>query len=377
MTKIIGIVCEYNPLHNGHIYHINKIKEMFPDSIIILVTNGYFTQRGDISILSKTDKIKTSLNHNIDLIVELPFVFATQSADIFASGAIQILNELSIDTLIFGSEIDNIDILKRLANVQDSIEYNNLLKKYLDDGINYPTAISKALFDITKTNINKPNDLLGISYIKAVNKINSKIDVLCIKRTNDYHSLDTHTEISSASAIRKLVKEQKSIDSFVPKDIADLKIKYIDLNNYFGLLKYKIICEKENIKIYQTVDEGIENRIIKYISKCSTIDELINNVKTKRYTYNKLCRMFIHILCSFTKEEASRNKKIQYIRILGFNDNGRKHLNKIKKEISIPIISKLGKQDYEQLLIEKRINDIYNLKSINKINEYKEIPIYK
>ena len=377
MTKIIGIICEYNPLHNGHIYHINKIKEMFPDSIIILVTNGYFSQRGEINILNKLDKINSSLNHNIDLIVELPFVFATQSADIFASGAIQILNTLNIDTLVFGSEINNIETLKKIATIQDSTKYNNLLKEFLDKGINYPTAISKAISKLTNKNINTPNDLLGISYIKAIKHLNSNIEAISIKRTNDYHSLNSDNRIISGTAIRNLIKENKNINDFVPKDIFDLNLKYIDLNNYFDLLKYKILCEKENINKYQTVDEGIENRILKYISKCNNTDDLISVIKTKRYTYNKICRMFIHILCSFTKEEANRNKKIEYIRILGFNNNGQKYLNKIKKNVSIPIISKLGKQEFEQLLIEKRVTDIYNLKSNIIINEYKEIPIRK
>ena len=148
----IGIICEYNPFHNGHIYHIKKIKEMYKDSIIILVMSGNFTQRGDISIINKWDKTKIALENNIDLVIELPFVFATQGADVFAKGAIQILNNLKVDKLIFGSECNNISELKELAKIQLQENYNTLVKKYLEKGLNYPTAMSKALKDLGKKN---------------------------------------------------------------------------------------------------------------------------------------------------------------------------------------------------------------------------------
>ena len=376
MTKIIGIICEYNPFHNGHLYHINKIKEMFPGSIIILVINGYFTQRGNLSIMTKEQKTIVALDNNIDLVIELPFVFGTQSSDLFANGSIQILDKLKTDIIVFGSELNEIDTLIKLANIQNTEEYNNLVKKYLDSGINYPTAMSKALKTLTKLEITTPNDLLGISYIKAINDVKSNIIPYSIKRTNDYHSLNTNDEIISGSAIRNLLKENKDISKYVPYDVYNLQLQYVDLNNYFDLIKYKIINEQEHINKYQTVDEGIEYRLLKYINDCNSTDELINKVKTKRYTYNKIQRMLVHILCSFTKEEA-KNKKIEYIRILGFNDSGRKYLNKIKKDIDIPIISKLSNQNFNQLDIENRVTNIFNIKQLNKVNEYKTFPIYK
>ena len=143
--KSIGIVCEYNPFHNGHIYHINKIKEMFPDSVIILVMSGSFTQRGDASIINKWNKTKIALNHNIDLVIELPFIFTNQSADTFAFGACSILNYLKVDYLVFGSESDNIDYIKNIVNIEDNKKYQEKVKELLDNGINYPTALSKAL----------------------------------------------------------------------------------------------------------------------------------------------------------------------------------------------------------------------------------------
>ena len=146
--NIIGIIAEYNPLHLGHLYQIKKAKEMYPNSIIILITNSYFSQRGEVNIINKWDKARLALDNNIDLIIELPFVYATQGADIFAKGALKILNTLKIDTLIFGSESNNIEKLKEIAKTQlYNKEYNKLVKIYLDKGINYPTALSKALED--------------------------------------------------------------------------------------------------------------------------------------------------------------------------------------------------------------------------------------
>ena len=167
--EIIGIITEYNPFHNGHLYHINKIKELYPNSLIIAVISSSFCQRGEISILNKWDKTKICLNNNIDLVLKLPFVFSSQGADIFAKGALSILNELKVNKIIFGSELNNIEKLKELATIQiKNKDYNKLVKKYLDEGINYPTAMAKALNNFSNIKIDTPNDLLGLSYIKEI-----------------------------------------------------------------------------------------------------------------------------------------------------------------------------------------------------------------
>lgn len=375
--KIVGLIVEYNPFHNGHLYQINKIKEMYPDSIIIAVVSSSFTERGDISILNKWDKTNICLNSSIDIVIELPFVFATQSSDVFGKGAVQLLEQLHIDTLVFGTETENIKWLKEVADIQlNNKEYDEKVKHYLDKGLNYPTATNKAVYDLTGYKVDSPNDLLALSYIKQIKKDNKNIDIVNIKRTVDYHTTKTENNISSASNIRKKYINNENIDNLIPYQNNNLY--KISMNNLFTYLKYKILTEENNLNIYQTVDEGIENRIIKYINESNTYEELIQNIKTKRYTYNKISRMLLHILTSFTKEEAS-NLEIDYIRLLGFSSKGKEYLGKIKKQIDIPVITGYKKNISKILDIELRITKIYSLVTSKYLvkEEYRNKPIIK
>lgn len=374
----VGIICEYNPFHNGHLYHLNKVKELAKGEEIILILGGNFLQRGNLSIISKYNKTKIALEYGINLVIELPFQFATQNADLFAKGAISILKKLKCNKLVFGSESANIELFKKLAEIQlNNKEYNKRIKKYLKDGLNYPTALSKSLHDFSNFTIINPNDILALSYIKEIIIQNVDIVPLTIKRTNNYHDTKLNNEISSATSIRKAIKELKDIKDYVP----DITLKYLNKKswerNYFNLLKYKIITEKTNLNKYQTVDEGIENRILKGIYNSNNLEELISIVKTKRYTYNKINRMFTHILCSFTKEDAKNNKDLKYIRILGFDNIGKKYLNSIKKECDVPIITNIKKENVDLLSIEIKCDSIYNLIMNEKFELFKQKPIIK
>ena len=356
----IGIICEYNPFHNGHLYHIKETKKMFPNSPIILIMSGNFTQRGIPSIINKWEKTKLALQYGVDLVVELPYVFASQSADIFAKGSIQLLKELKITDIVFGSETSTAKELINLSNIQlNNIEYNKTVKKYLDNGINYPTAMSRALKDISNITITTPNDLLGLSYTKEIITQQANINIHPIKRTVGYHDINITNNYASASLIREKLQNNEVVNNLMPYHSNNI-IKNNNLhfiNDYFQLLKFKILSDN-HIEKYQTVDEGIENRIYKNILKSKNIEELIEKIKTKRYTYNKIQRMLTHILCGFTKEEGS-NINNEYIRILGFSSNGKKYLNKIKKELTLPIIFNYKDNISKILDIEFRTTCIY------------------
>ena len=321
--NIIGIVCEYNPFHNGHKYQIDKIKEKYSDSLIIACMSTSFTQRGNLSIMNKWNKAKCALLNGVDLVVELPYIYSTQSSDLFAEYSLKILNKLKIDTLCFGTEEETIDNIINNAKIQvKNKDFDILVHKYMKDGLNYPTSLNNALKDLNGTSINTPNDLLALSYIKEIIKNDYNIKPFNIKRTNDYHDNEANDLIISSSNIREKLFNNINIDKHIPENT----IKYLNYHKYedklFELLIYKIISE-DNLDKYLDVDEGLSTRIKKSILKSNNLEELIQNIKTKRYTYNKISRMLNHILCSFAKEEKESTKELEYIRILGFNNKGK------------------------------------------------------
>ncbi len=329
---------------------------MFKDDIIIAVMSGNFTQRGDASIINKWEKTKLALNFGVDIVVELPFQYSTQSADLFSKGALEILNDLKVENIVFGSESGDINSL-----------YNNALelinnKPILKSNESYPSNLLKSI------SINKPNDILGITYIKDIIKNNYDIKAHTIKRNTDYHSKDLFE--CSATSIREALKTNNNINKYIPYKFDYKNIKFIE--DYYDLLKYKILCT-EDLSIFNGVDEGLENRIKKVINNSNSLEELINNIKSKRYTYSRIKRMLLHILVGYTKIDNEKYININYIRILGYSNKGIKYLNKIKKEIKLPLITNFNK--YKEILkLEYKICSIYDTNNIN--NEF-NIPLKK
>ena len=345
--NVVGIIAEFNPFHNGHAYYINKIKEMYPESILICVTSSSFSQRGELSILNKWEKTDIALNNNIDLVIELPYFFTVQSANIFAHASLQILNEFKIDTLIFGSESNDINLLKEYANID-----------------NYEDKFP-------------PNDILGVSYIKEIIKNKYNINPITIKRTNEYHDKDNNSSIVSASNIREKFYNNKDIRKYIPKiTYKYLKNKKLDNNKYLDLLKYKII--NNNLINYLDVNDELSNKLKNNIFDFNNIDLLIKNIKTKRYNYSKISRMLNHILIGLNKKDTSNIKNIEYIRILGFNNIGKKYLHDVKKKINYPIIYNYNK-DYISSNYELNATKVYSIITNDNIidKEYKKTIIIK
>jgi len=374
----IGIICEYNPFHYGHLHHLNEIKKMYPNSNIILVLSGWITERGDLSLIDKFKKTDIALKYGVNLVVELPFKYI-QSADYFAMGAVKILNELKCDTIVFGSESNKVDELINLASIQlNNKEYDSLVKKYLEEGINYPTAMSKALKTISGKTVDTPNDILGLCYVKEIIKNKFDIKPVTIKRNSDFNSKTIEGKITSATSIRELIKNKKRFKKYVPSYSYKYLKDCLFIDDYFDYLKYKIISSND-LTIYQGIDENIENRIKKFINSSNSLEELLNKIKTKRYTYNRLKRILTFILFSIAKETCS-NLELEYIRVLGFDKKGSSLLNKIKKDISVPLLT-----NYDNKYLNKDLN-INTIISLNKKikdkksfieKEYKEKPIIK
>ena len=386
MNHVVGIIAEYNPFHNGHLYHLNQTKKLFPDATIVLILSGNFTQRGTPAILDKWTRTKHALEAGVDIVVELPFPFATAAADIFASGAIKLCHELGVTDLVFGSESNDIKGIQELVEVElNNKDFPSLVQVYLRMGYNYPTALSRALEDITGTTYSLPNDILGISYVKAIKKNHYSIIPHTIKRTNEYHNkeLDQNKMISSATSIRLALQNKEDIKEHVPsyvlKSLKDM-IPY-KKDDIFPLYQYKIITDP-NLEEYHLVDSGLAKRLKKEITKVNTLDELIKKVKRKNMTYATINRILLYIICGFTKGMAKNMNDISYIRLLGFSKKGQSYLNRIKKDIDIPIVSKFSRERDNMLEFEYQTTKVYALffKTISpKIieQEYKNIPIRK
>ncbi len=363
--KAVGIIVEYNPFHNGHLYHLNKVREKYSDHVIIAIMSGNYVQRGEVSLISKLDKTKLALYFGVDIVLDLPFVYATESADFFAFNSIKVLNHFQVDIIVFGSESNNIDMYYEAANIQLFDErYNILVKQELSNGFNYPTACSRALKLMGKAEVNLPNDILGLAYTKAIIKNNYNIQVDVIKRTNDFHSLEI-AEVASATSIRNAVLQSEDFKIAVPKYTYETINNSITLNNddYFDYLKYKIVTTPaKTLANIHLVDEGIEYKIKSEISLVSNYDELVKSVASKRYTYSRINRILLNVLMNYTKTERKNVENNNYNRVLGFSKKGRVYL-KYLKELGVEYDVNFKNIDNTVSKLEKRASLLYNLKN--------------
>ncbi len=363
--KTAGIIVEYNPLHNGHLHHIKETRRKSKCDCLVAVMSGNWTQRGEPAMIDKFTRTKMALLNEVDLVIELPFVLTIQSADIFACASVSLLNYLGIDELYFGSESGSVEELFKLSEIINSKEYNKLIKTFLKKGNSYPTSSALAVKELSNSTLyNKPNNILGIHYINAVKTLNSKMEIKTIERikTNYHDDFIEGTKIQSASAIRKLLKTNTDISDFVPDSVNELlkDRKIIDLEMFYKYLKYKILSSSKN-DLYNIfgINEGLENRI-KSIKDFSSVQDLIEKIISRRYTNSKLKRSLIHILCQ-TKKEFLDLIEIPYIRILGMNDVGKSYLNIVKKDLAIPLISKVTENIHPYLDTELKVSMLYSL----------------
>lgn len=345
-----GLIVEYNPFHNGHKYHLEKAYKIDKENVKIAVMSGDFVQRGEPAVINRWKRAEMALKNGIDIVAELPVFYSCQSAEIFAIGAVGILNELKCSNIIFGSETSNIDNLKEIAEREENIEFKNKIKEYLSNGESYPTAHSKTLKEIKGNNITlASNDILGLEYIKAIKYWNSNIVPLLIKREKTgYYEENTDEGFASATAVRKFLKEKKEIADLVPEE--SLKIlneenknnSLVYLENFYPLLRYEIIRNKNILSDIQDMEKGYENRLYEMAVKNYEFEEFYKGIISKRFTQGRTQRVLIHILTGITQELTQKVKKeIPYVKILGFTDKGREYLNYLKKEENNKIITSM------------------------------------
>lgn len=338
--NIVGLIVEYNPFHNGHLHHIQEIDRLFEDNIKIAVMSGDFVQRGEPSLINKFAKTKIALSQGIDIVIELPVFYSTQSAEIFAKGSINLLDRLSCNYLVFGSESNDLEKLKKIAIISLTKEFTFSLKEFLAEGFSYPTAFSKALFDEKLGS----NDILALEYLKAIESTNSKIEAYTIKREKTGYYDDEKDNFASATYIRKFLldsDEKKGvklnrIKNLVPefsyKILEENFGNFLCLGNFYDLIKYQIIKNYSELKNIQDLEVGLENRLYKYSSENLNFEDFFNNVLTKRLTISRLQRILLHSLFGLTQEITEKVKnKLPFVKILGFSTKGQEYLNYLKK----------------------------------------------
>ena len=338
--NVVGLIVEYNPFHNGHLHHIQEIDRLFKDNIKIAVMSGDYVQRGEPSLINKFEKTKIALSQGVDIVIELPAFYSTQSAEIFAKGSINLLNKLSCSHIVFGSESNDLEKLKRIATISMTKEFELSLRKFLAEGFSYPTAFSKALFDEKLSS----NDILALEYLKAIKAINPKIEAYCIKREKTGYYDDEKDNFASATHIRKILldynkkKEDKlnKIKNLVPefsyKILEENFGVFSCLSDFYDLIKYNIIKNHSNLKNIQDLEVGLENRLYKYSLENLKFEDFFNKVLTKRITISRLQRILLHSLFGLTETITERVKnKVSFVKILGFSTKGQEYLNYLKK----------------------------------------------
>jgi len=338
--NVIGLIVEYNPFHNGHLHHIEEIDRLFEDNIKIAVMSGDFVQRGEPSLINKFEKTKIALSQGIDIVIELPAFYSTQSAEIFAKGSVNILNQLSCSHIVFGSESNDLDKLKKIATISLTKEFELSLKEFLAEGFSYPTAFSKALFNEKLGS----NDILALEYLKAIKTINSKIEACCVKREKTGYYDDEKDNFASATYIRKVLldtnekKENKlnKIKNLVPEfsyKILEENFGFFSyLSDFYDLIKYNIIKNYSELKNIQDLEIGLENRLYKYAIKNLSFEDFFNEILTKRITISRLQRILLHSLFNLTENITEKVKnKVPFVKILGFSTKGQEYLKYLKK----------------------------------------------
>ena len=371
--NIVGIIAEYNPMHNGHIYHIKKAKELSNADYAIVIMSGSFTEQGNIAVLDKFTRARIAIENGADLVIELPTIHATSSAEGFAKGAVNILNSLGCVThLAFGAETDNIESLSLIAKtcIDKETDIISATKEYLKQGVTAAKARDEALKRILPNEcyemINTPNNILGIEYLKALYALKSQIKPVLVKRLSSNHNeykIDSTSEFTSSTAIRKVLLEIDKNGNNNDDDI--LKIQYVvpqntlnelKHNNYktnewmWDNLKYEVIkLGKDGLKNIAEVTEGLENKLYDSLKTSNSYEEYIANVKSKRYTLSRIKRICVYIILGITKDLKNNLQDVNYARVLKLKNSSKDLLAILNKNCNNDLITKITEDSLNSL----------------------------
>lgn len=387
MKKVVGLVVEYNPLHNGHLYHFEESKRLVGADASVIVMSGHFLQRGEPALVDKWARTEMALRMGVDLVFELPYVYATQHAQHFAFGAVSILNKLPFVThLCFGSEQGDVQPFYDYAQLllQEPEQLKVQIKQEMKLGRSYPLAFSNAWRKSFPDKANdhffkQPNNILGLQYVLALQKLNSSIQAATIKREKaGYHDTRfTDQHIASATSIRQALfstdkPDWDKIKPYLPPFSLEILQREaergkgpISWDHFSGYLLYSLLSHSNSqLKDIYEIEEGIEYRITEKAKTAAELTEMIEQIKTKRYTWNRIQRMLVHILHQFTKLDAQQlrlENGAAYLRLLGYSKQGQELLNEAKKELQIPLISKIKKEHPAMLDWDLKSSQLYTL----------------
>ncbi|MEW9094013.1 MAG: nucleotidyltransferase [Clostridiaceae bacterium] len=401
--NITGIIVEYNPLHNGHLYHIEKSKEVTSSDAIVAVMSGNFVQRGTPALVDKWTRAKMALLNGVDLVIELPALYSLSSAEFFSFGGVTLLDSLGIiNNICFGSEVGNIEPISNIAKVllEEPTIFREYLKENLDKGFTFPVARANALHSYFNKEekhcfqfnnlLDTSNNILAVEYCKSLLKINSNITPYTIKREGGtYNSMDLQHEFSSASAIRSHIKNSqdlKKLEDYMPKNVLNILMDIKDLvysfpfdEDMLPFIKHKYFSGENGLENLPDVSEGLHNRIYRALNESTSLEDTILNIKTKRYTYSRISRILCQYFIGFDTIDTYflRQEPCPYARILGFNKKGSELLKIMKKKSSIPLYTKIPKEINPTLYLDIKATKCYSLinKSCNPLSDFKNMPI--
>jgi predicted nucleotidyltransferase len=377
--QAVGLVVEYNPFHNGHFHHVQEAKRQAGAEIAVAVMSGQFLQRGEPALVDKWTRTKMALAGGVDVVIELPYVYSTALAGEFARGAITLLDAIKCSSFAFGSEQGTIiPFLNTFQLIESNRQqYNNSIQQAMKTGISYPQALHRAYEELLNMqpddyiDLSKPNNILGFHYIEAAHSINSHIQPVTIQRIEaGYHDdADRTKHIASATGIRKALSEGQDVAQFLPHSSYTLLHEWLSNHGAFmswerlwPLLKYAILRHTpKQLTVYADVQEGLENALIKHAKASDTYHEFMTNLKSKRYTWTRLQRMLSHIYTGVTKTQLQAFTTPSYIRLLGMTEAGQRYLSIHKKEIELPLISRVASAKDEMLAIDIQATTMYGL----------------